>query len=46
MTKYDSKIQGLLRFGLDVIEDERGWFKESFQREKLLALGSGNHSCR
>lgn len=39
MNKYDSKIQGLLRFGLDVIEDERGWFKESFQREKLLALG-------
>lgn len=32
-------IDGLLVFHLDVHGDDRGWFKENWQREKLLALG-------
>jgi dTDP-4-dehydrorhamnose 3,5-epimerase len=32
-------IEGLLRVELDVHGDSRGWFKESYQREKLMALG-------
>ena len=32
-------IDGLLRIALDVHGDERGWFKESYQREKLVAQG-------
>ena len=32
-------IPGLLVVHLDVHEDARGWFKENWQREKMLALG-------
>ncbi|GEP40461.1 dTDP-4-dehydrorhamnose reductase [Nocardioides psychrotolerans] len=32
-------IPGLLVVRLDVREDARGWFKENWQREKMLALG-------
>ncbi len=32
-------IPGLLVVGLDVHEDARGWFKESWQREKMVAAG-------
>lgn len=32
-------IPGLLHVGLDVHGDDRGWFKEGFQREKLAAAG-------
>ncbi|GAB2779902.1 bifunctional dTDP-4-dehydrorhamnose 3,5-epimerase family protein/NAD(P)-dependent oxidoreductase [Nocardioides salsibiostraticola] len=32
-------IPGLLVVHLDVKEDARGWFKENWQREKMLALG-------
>jgi dTDP-4-dehydrorhamnose 3,5-epimerase len=32
-------IPGLLHFELEVIENGDGWFKESFQREKLEKLG-------
>jgi dTDP-4-dehydrorhamnose 3,5-epimerase len=40
MTSVDrTSIDGLLRITLDVHADERGWFKESFQREKLVAQG-------
>jgi dTDP-4-dehydrorhamnose 3,5-epimerase len=34
-----TSIPGLLRVELEVHGDERGWFKESFQREKLEAQG-------
>jgi dTDP-4-dehydrorhamnose 3,5-epimerase len=32
-------IDGLLRVELDVHGDSRGWFKESYQREKLISQG-------
>ena len=32
-------IPGLLRLDLTVHGDSRGWFKENWQREKMLALG-------
>ena len=32
-------IPGLLVLRLDVHEDARGWFKENWQREKMIALG-------
>ena len=32
-------IPGLLVLHLDVHDDARGWFKENWQREKMLALG-------
>ena len=34
-----TRIDGLLRVSLDVHGDSRGWFKESYQRAKLLDLG-------
>jgi dTDP-4-dehydrorhamnose 3,5-epimerase/reductase len=34
-----SPIPGLLVVRLDVREDARGWFKENWQREKMVALG-------
>ncbi|WP_232661089.1 dTDP-4-dehydrorhamnose 3,5-epimerase family protein [Pseudonocardia sp. TRM90224] len=35
----ETAIPGLLKIGLDVHEDGRGWFKEGFQRAKLEAQG-------
>lgn len=35
----ETSIRGLLKVTLDVHGDERGWLKESYQREKLEALG-------
>ena len=32
-------IPGLLVISLDVRSDNRGWFKENWQREKMVALG-------
>lgn len=32
-------VPGLLSLQLPVLEDERGWFKENWQREKMVALG-------
>lgn len=32
-------IPGLLVVRLDLMVDERGWFKENWQREKMVALG-------
>ena len=32
-------IPGLLVISLDVRSDNRGWFKENWQREKMMALG-------
>lgn len=35
----ETSIPGLLEIDLILHGDDRGWFKESFQREKLIALG-------
>ena len=35
----ETSIPGLLVINLVLHGDDRGWFKESFQREKLVALG-------
>ena len=34
-----TSIQGLLEITLPVHGDRRGWFKENWQREKMIALG-------
>ena len=50
MTKFDpsqcnelkmhqTRIPGLLHFELPVHGDNRGWFKENYQREKMTSLG-------
>nr|NLI51546.1 sugar nucleotide-binding protein [Propionibacterium sp.] len=36
---HTTPIPGLLVFDLPVYGDDRGWFKENWQREKMLALG-------
>ncbi|MDO9495078.1 MAG: bifunctional dTDP-4-dehydrorhamnose 3,5-epimerase family protein/NAD(P)-dependent oxidoreductase [Nocardioides sp.] len=38
-TVETTPIPGLLVVRLDVREDARGWFKENWQREKMVALG-------
>lgn len=35
----ETTIPGLLEIDLVLFGDERGWFKESFQRDKLIKLG-------
>lgn len=35
----ETTISGVLLFDLPVHGDNRGWFKENWQREKMLALG-------
>lgn len=35
----ETSIPGLLKFDLTVHGDNRGWFKENYQREKLVAAG-------
>ena len=37
-----TNIPGLLLFDLPVHGDSRGWFKENWQREKMMALGLPN----
>lgn len=32
-------IPGLIEFDIPVYEDNRGWFKENFQKEKMIPLG-------
>lgn len=39
MKVAETSIPGLLQVDLDVHGDSRGWFKESYQRAKLEALG-------
>lgn len=39
LTAMGTPIPGLLVFDLPVHGDERGWFKENWQREKMTALG-------
>ncbi len=39
LTMRNTTIPGLLHFRLAVHGDNRGWFKENYQREKLMQLG-------
>lgn len=39
MTVHPTSIEGLFHVSLEVHQDQRGWFKESYQRQKLLAQG-------
>lgn len=39
LKQYDTTIDGLVVFDLPVHGDARGWFKENWQREKMLAVG-------
>jgi len=39
LARTDTPIPGLVVFDLPVHGDARGWFKENWQREKMLALG-------
>lgn len=39
LTVQKTKIPGLLKVTLPVFGDNRGWFKENWQREKMVALG-------
>ncbi len=39
LTRIETSIPGLVVFELPVHGDSRGWFKENWQREKMMALG-------
>jgi dTDP-4-dehydrorhamnose 3,5-epimerase len=39
LSARQTSIPGLIEFKLPVHGDNRGWFKENYQREKLIALG-------
>ena len=39
LKKFETTIPGLLVFDLTVLGDNRGWFKENWQKEKMLAAG-------
>lgn len=39
LQSYETPIEGLVVYDLKVIGDNRGWFKENWQREKMTALG-------
>lgn len=39
LTRTETNIPGLVVFDLPVHGDSRGWFKENWQREKMIALG-------
>ena len=39
-------IPGLLEFDIPVHGDNRGWFKENFQKEKMLPLGLQKENCK
>ena len=36
---HETTIPGLVVFDLPVHGDDRGWFKENWQREKMTAIG-------
>jgi dTDP-4-dehydrorhamnose reductase/dTDP-4-dehydrorhamnose 3,5-epimerase len=38
LKQYETSIPGLIVFDLAVFGDNRGWFKENWQREKMLAI--------
>jgi dTDP-4-dehydrorhamnose 3,5-epimerase len=39
LKKYETSIPGLIIFDLTVLGDNRGWFKENWQKEKMLKVG-------
>jgi len=39
LTSHPSPIPGLIIFDLAVFGDNRGWFKENWQREKMISVG-------
>ncbi len=39
LKSYETNIPGVLVFDLPVHGDSRGWFKENWQREKMMAAG-------
>ena len=39
LTAHETSIPGVVLYDLPVHGDNRGWFKENWQREKMLALG-------
>ena len=39
LTLHETAIPGLVWFDLPVHGDNRGWFKENWQREKMIAIG-------
>jgi dTDP-4-dehydrorhamnose 3,5-epimerase and related enzymes len=39
-------IPGMIEFDIPVHGDNRGWFKENFQKEKCFLLVSQNHSLQ
>ncbi|MDK1327190.1 bifunctional dTDP-4-dehydrorhamnose 3,5-epimerase family protein/NAD(P)-dependent oxidoreductase [Arthrobacter sp. zg-Y1143] len=39
LATHETSIPGVVLFDLPVHGDNRGWFKENWQREKMLALG-------
>jgi dTDP-4-dehydrorhamnose 3,5-epimerase len=39
LTAHESPIPGVVLYDLPVHGDNRGWFKENWQREKMVALG-------
>ena len=39
LTAHETPIPGVVLFDLPVHGDNRGWFKENWQREKMVALG-------
>lgn len=39
LKKHETTIPGLIVFDLPVLGDNRGWFKENWQREKMTTLG-------
>lgn len=39
LTAHETSIPGVVLYDLPVHGDNRGWFKENWQREKMIALG-------
>ncbi|QHN43321.1 sugar nucleotide-binding protein [Candidatus Mycosynbacter amalyticus] len=39
LKSYETSIDGLVVYDLPVFGDNRGWFKENWQREKMTAVG-------
>ena len=39
LTAHETPIPGVVLYDLPVHGDNRGWFKENWQREKMVALG-------
>lgn len=39
LQKHETSIPGLIVFDLPVHGDNRGWFKENWQREKMVSIG-------